>query len=212
MVGTARPSYSDRWPIAFSGARRPASTSSTSWMTIQMSPKTSTRQSPALPALGYILSTARPASCWARTTSKRAAPPRSEPGFVPAYPQHIHRLRSENLLDPTAPCCAQIHRSPPIMPIIEPAQGFGRQKYYETWGHSAKASPQETPLRQVRGKDAVFMHRGRKAWLRASRLRMHEMPQHAEFCHAGLTTFSRRPVPRKKPPLMPTAAALAQHS
>jgi hypothetical protein len=56
------------------------------------------------------------------------------------------------------------------MPVIEPAQSSCRQKYYDTGDHSAKASPQETPLRQMRGEDAVFMHRGRKTGLRASRL------------------------------------------
>jgi hypothetical protein len=27
-----------------------------------------------------------------------------------SYPQHTHSLNSENLRDPTATCCAQIHR------------------------------------------------------------------------------------------------------
>jgi len=30
--------------------------------------------------------------------------------WVRSYPQHIHSFSSENLRDPTATCCAQIHR------------------------------------------------------------------------------------------------------
>jgi hypothetical protein len=51
--------------------------------------------------------------------------------------------------------------------------------------HSA-TSRQGARLPQMRGEDAVFMLRGRKARLRASRLRMQEMPEHAEFCHPNV--------------------------
>jgi hypothetical protein len=70
--GVARPSNSDRWAISFSGARRPALTSNTNWMTIRIFPKTNTRRSSALPAPGYISSIENPATCWVSTTSNGA--------------------------------------------------------------------------------------------------------------------------------------------
>jgi hypothetical protein len=69
----AGPPYPDRWPLSFSGARRPASTSSTNWMAIQIFPKTSMRGSSAQPAPDCISSTERLASCWAKQRSKAAS-------------------------------------------------------------------------------------------------------------------------------------------
>jgi hypothetical protein len=67
--------YPDRWPISFSGAWRPASTSSTNWMAVQIFPKTSMRGSSAQPAPDCISSTERLASRWAKQRSKAATEP-----------------------------------------------------------------------------------------------------------------------------------------
>ena len=72
--GIAGPSNSSEWATSFSGARRPALTSNTNWMTIRICRKTSTRRSSALPAPRFISSIENPASCWARTTTKAPTP------------------------------------------------------------------------------------------------------------------------------------------
>ena len=59
-------------------------------------------------------------------------------------------------------------------------------------GHPANSSRQGARLPQMRGEDAVFMYRGGRAGFRASRLRMHEMPEHAEFCHPDVGRLNWR--------------------
>ena len=73
MVWFAGSSYPDRWPISFSGARRPASTSSTKRMMTQIFPRTNMSGSCAPPAPTCICSTERPASYWAEMTSNAAS-------------------------------------------------------------------------------------------------------------------------------------------
>jgi hypothetical protein len=69
----------------------------------------------------------------------------------------------------------------------EAAPSLNLAKLLETEVHGTEVhsatSPQEPHLRQMRWEDAIFVHRGREAGLRTPCLRMHEMPEYAEFCH-----------------------------
>ena len=73
----------------------------------------------------------------------RSAPARPEP-------QHIHRPRNGNLRDPTATCCARIHRPPSIVPVIAKLPLIVASKPTScnspgrTYSHPAGARPQRS--------------------------------------------------------------------